>query len=138
MEPQSGASPDLQHAKTSDLVAKLSEQVTALVRGELELAKTELAEKGKRVGLGAGLAGGAGVLAAYAFGVLLIAAIAALSLVWPVWLAALVVGVLLLIVAGVLVLLGRSQLRKVTSAVPEHAAQSIKDDVTAVREAAHR
>jgi len=40
--------------------------VSALVRGELELAKAELAEKGKRAGVGAGLAGAAGLLAGYA------------------------------------------------------------------------
>ena len=51
-----------------------------LVRGELELARTELTAKGKRVGVGAGLAGASGVLALYGLGVLIAAAVAALAL----------------------------------------------------------
>ena len=57
-----GASPDPANATTGELVTRLSAQISELVRGELALAKTELAEKGKRAGIGAGLAGTAGVL----------------------------------------------------------------------------
>ena len=123
---------------TGELVQLLASQVSELVRGELELARTELAAKGKRAGAGAGLAGGGGVVALYGLGALIAAGIAALALLWPVWLAALVVGVVLLIVAGVLALAGRSQLRRAVPAAPEHAVQSVRDDVTTVREAVRR
>lgn len=123
---------------TGELVTRLANQVSALVRGELELARTELTAKGKRVGAGAGLAGAAGVIALYGLGALITAAIAALSLVWPVWLAALVIGVVVLIVAGALALAGRSQIRRATPAAPEQTVQSVRDDVTTVREAVRR
>jgi uncharacterized membrane protein YqjE len=123
---------------TGELVQLLASQVSELVRGELELARTELAAKGKRAGAGAGLAGAGGVVALYGLGALIAAGIAALALLWPVWLAALVVGVVLLIVAGVLALAGRSQLRRAVPAAPEHAVQSVRDDVTTVREAVRR
>ena len=54
---------DLRSASTGELVQRLSTQVTDLVRAELALARSELQTKGKRLGIGAGLAGGAGVVA---------------------------------------------------------------------------
>ena len=44
-----------------ELLKELSEQTTTLVRQELELAKLELTEKGKKAGIGAGMFGGAGI-----------------------------------------------------------------------------
>jgi membrane protein len=135
---QASRAGDLEHAATGELVVRVSEQVSALVRGELELAKAELAEKGKRAGVGAGLAGAAGLLAGYATAILLVAAVAGLALVWPIWLAALVVCGGALIVAGVLALSGRSRLRRATPVAPQAAAQSVQDDVATVRRAVHR
>ena len=59
----------------AELVKQLSEQTSRLVRQEAELAKAELAIKGKRAGIGAGMFGGAGVLGLYAGAALLAAAI---------------------------------------------------------------
>ncbi|MBW0116679.1 phage holin family protein [Pseudonocardia abyssalis] len=123
---------------TGELVTRLSSQVTELVRGELELARTELAEKGKRAGLGAGLAGAGGVVALYGVGALVAAAIAGLSLVLDVWLAALIVAVVVLVVAGVLALVGRSQIRKAVPPVPERTVESVGHDVDTVKAAVRR
>lgn len=128
----------LEEVPTGELVNRLASQVSELVRGELELARTELTAKGKRAGAGVGLAGAGGVIALYGLGALIAAAIAALALVWPVWLGALVVGVVVLVVAGILALAGRSQLRRATPPAPEHTVQSVRDDVTTVREAVRR
>ena len=68
-------------ASTSDLVKQLSDQTSRLVRQELELLKAELAIKGKQAGAGAGLFGGAGVFALFAFGALTAAAIPATELI---------------------------------------------------------
>lgn len=136
-EPTASPSP-LADASTGELVKRLSTQVTDLVRGELELARTELTTKGKRAGAGAGLAGVGGVLALYGGGALVAAAIAALALVLDVWLAALIVGILLLVVAGVLALLGRNQIKKAIPPVPERAVASVQRDVETVKEAAQR
>lgn len=55
-----------------------------------------------------------------------------------VWAAALIVGGVLLIVAGILALAGRSSLKKATPPMPEEAAESIKADVQVIRERAAR
>jgi uncharacterized membrane protein YqjE len=135
-----GRDPDTvqEQATTGELVNRLAAQVSELVRGEMELARTELVAKGKRAGTGVGLAGAGGVVALYGLGALIAAAIAALALVWPVWLAAVVVGVLLLVVAGVLALLGRAQLRRAAPPTPESAMESVREDITTVREAMRR
>src|SRR5690349_2391305 len=110
---------DLRSASTGELVQRLSAQVSELVRGELALARTERRDKGTRLGVGAGLAGAAGVVALGGALALLTAVIAALALVMPVWAAALIVGVVLLVVAAVLGLLGRRQIKNATPPVPE-------------------
>ena len=62
MEPDASRSPDLAAASTGELVTRLSEQVSELVKGELELARTELATKARRAGAGAGLMSAGGLL----------------------------------------------------------------------------
>jgi uncharacterized membrane protein YqjE len=128
---------DRRHQPTGELVTQLTEQVSTRVRDELALARAELVEKGKRAGTGAGLLGGAGVLALYGVGGLLVTAVAALSLVWPVWLAALVVTVVLFVIAGVAALLGKKQVGEAMPPAPTAAVQSTKSDVDAVKTAVH-
>src|SRR5918998_109846 len=122
----SAATDDLSDVSTGELVRKLSTQLSELVRRELELARTELAAKGKRAGAG-------GVVALFGAGALVAAAVAGLATVMPVWLSALIVGVVLLIVAGVLALAGRSRLRTATPPVPEQAVRGVQDDVSTLR-----
>jgi hypothetical protein len=129
---------DLSTASTGELVRRLSAQLSELVRRELYLARTELATKGKRAGAGAGLAGAGGVVALYGVGALVTAAIAGLATVVPVWLSALIVGVVLLFVAGVLALVGRRRLREATPPVPEQAVRGVQDDLATVKNAVHR
>ncbi|MEV6633395.1 phage holin family protein [Actinoplanes sp. NPDC051470] len=120
---------------TSELVQRASEQITLLVRDELALAKAELAEKGKHAGIGIGLFGGGGVLALYGVGALIATGIIALSLVLPLWLAALIVTVVLFAVAGVLALLGKKQVTQAVPPGPEAAIESVKADVDEVKHA---
>jgi hypothetical protein len=133
-----GAHESLSTATTGELVQRLSTQLSELVRRELELARAELTAKGKRAGAGAGLAGAGGVVALFGVGALIAAAIAGLATVVPVWLSALIIGVVLLLVAGVLALAGRSQLKQATPPVPEQAVQGVQDDVATVKGAVHR
>src|SRR5881397_3410027 len=84
-----------QEASVAELVKQLSEQTSRLARQEVELAKAELAEKGKRAGVGAGMFGGAGVFGFYALGALVATAILALATAVDAWLAALIVSVVL-------------------------------------------
>ena len=121
-----------------ELVSRLSKQVSQLVRDELRLALAELQEKGKRAGIGAGLTGAAGVIALFGLGALLVAVIAALALVLPVWAAALIVGGVLLLLAGGLALAGIGQVKRATPTMPEQAIASTKRDVETVKESAKR
>ena len=121
-----------------ELVKRMSEQVSQLVRDELRLAQAEMTQKGKRVGVGAGMFGGAGIVALYGLGALTATAIAALALAMAVWVAALIVGVVLLLVAGALALMGKKQVSEATPMAPEHAVESVKADVHEVKERARR
>jgi hypothetical protein len=124
----------LRQRPTGELVRDLSTQVSSLVRQELELAKLELTEKGKQAGIGAGMFGGAGVLALYAGGVLVAAAVLGLATALDGWLAALIVGGVLLAGAGVLAVLGRSRARRAVPPAPERAIASVKEDVRYAKE----
>jgi hypothetical protein len=126
---------------TADLVRQLSDQVSTLIKDELALARVEMVEKGKRAGTGAGLLGGAGVLALYGLGGVFVTTGAALALVMPVWLAALIVTVALFAAAGVAALIGKGQVQRALPPEPEAAMASGKRDVeaikTAIREGRH-
>jgi MFS family permease len=100
-----------------------------LARQEVELAKAELALRGKRAGIGAGMFGGAGVFGFYALGALVATVILALGTAMAGWLAALIVTVVLGAIAGVLALRGRKQVQQATPPVPEQATESVKEDV---------
>lgn len=123
---------------TAELIRQLSEEVSRLVGDELRLAKLELTEKSRHAGLGAGLFGGAGVVALFGGGSLVAAVIMLLAQVMPGWVAAVIVGVVLLATAALLGLLGRRQVAEATPAAPERTIESIKHDIDAVRERAHR
>jgi uncharacterized membrane protein YqjE len=120
---------DLRDRPIGELLKQLSQETTTLVRQELDLAKAEMAVKGKRAGLGAGMFGGAGASALLGLGALTAAAIAALDSAMPLWLAALIVAVIWLAVAGVLALTGRRKVQEATPPVPEQTQQSVKEDV---------
>ena len=111
------------------LLRDLSEQTSTLVRKELELARLEMTEKGKRAGIGVGMFGGAGVVGLYALGALIAAAILALATAITPWLAALVIAVLCGVVAGGLALMGKTKVSQATPPVPEQATESVKEDV---------
>ncbi|GAA4945795.1 phage holin family protein [Actinoplanes utahensis] len=123
---------------TAELVTRLSEQVTTLVRDELALARIEMTEKGKKAGKGAGLLGGAGVIALYGLGGLFITAGAALSLVMPMWAAALIVTVILFAAAGITAIAGKREVQQAVPPTPEAAIASGRRDVDEFINAARR
>jgi uncharacterized membrane protein YqjE len=129
---------DHQEPSTGELVKRLSEQVSTLVRDELKLAQLEMTRKGKQAGIGAGMLGGSGLIALYGVGCLLACAILGLSRVLEPWLAALIVGAALLLVSGVAALLGRARLKRAAPLIPAQATDSVKADVNEIRERAHR
>lgn len=116
-------------ASVAELVKQLSEQSSSLARYEVQLAKAELAVKGKQARFGVGMFGGAGAFAFYGLGALIAAAILGLATAVAGWLAALIVAVVLGAVAGLLALQGKSKVRQATPPVPEQATESVKEDV---------
>jgi hypothetical protein len=118
----------------ADLLKQASDQTATLVRQELELAKAELTIKGKQVGLGAGMFGGAGVFGVYAFGALTAAIILALSLAVTGWVAGLIVAVAYGAIAGVLALQGKTKVKAGTPPVPEQSVQSVKADLQSTKQ----
>jgi uncharacterized membrane protein YqjE len=125
----------LHERSTGDLVKLAAEQISTLVRDELKLAQAELAEKGKRAGIGIGMFGTAGVVALYGLGCLFAAAIIGLATVLPAWLSALIVAVALFVVAGLLALVGRGQVKRIGSPAPTETVQNVKADIGTITEA---
>ncbi len=120
---------------TAELVTRLTQQSTELMRNELKLAQAEMTEKAKKAGIGAGLFGGAGVVALYGLGALIATLIIVLDLFLPLWLAALIMTVVLFAIAGVVALLGKKQVSQATPAAPERTIDNVKQDVATVKEA---
>src|ERR671919_1261827 len=116
-----------------ELVHALTQQTSTLVRHEMRLAQAELQEKGKRMGMGAGMFGGAGLVALYGVGALIAAAIIGIGTLLEPWIAAAIVGVALLVVAGILALLGRKQVERGTPPLPQQAIESAKRDVNEIK-----
>ena len=122
---------------TGELVSALSEQTSRLIRDELRLAQLELTAKGKRAGAGVGLFGGAGVFALYGFGCVVAAVILALAGPLSDWLAALIVGAALLIVAGIAALIGKREVTAATPPLPEEAVAGLKQDARTLNPRSH-
>jgi hypothetical protein len=121
---------------TRDLVQDLTRQTSTLIRQEMRLAQAELTEKGRHAGKGAGMFGGAGLIALYGVGALIAAAILGLATVIEPWIAATAVGVGLLLVAGILALTGKKELEEAGPPKPEQTLESVQRDVETVKERA--
>jgi Putative Actinobacterial Holin-X, holin superfamily III len=130
--------PDPSQASTGELIGQLTDQLSRLVRDEVRLAQAEVTQKAKRLGIGAGLFGGAGLVAVLGLGALVTAAILGLAHVMPGWLAAVVVAVVLFAVAGVLGLLGKKDVQQATPPLPTETISSVQADIETVKQAVAR
>lgn len=119
-------------SSTGELVGRASEQLSDLVRGEMELARAELNETVKHAVAGVSLFGAAGLIAFYGGGVLIATAVLALALVLDAWLAALIVGVVLLAVAGIAALVGKKQVDQAPAPL-QNSVENVKTDVDTVK-----
>jgi hypothetical protein len=120
-------------ASTGQLIGQLTEQLSRLVRDEARLAQAEVSQKAKKLGVGAGLFGGAGLMAFFGLAVLITAAVLALDLVLPAWLAAVIVAVVLFAVAGVLALVGKKDVEQASPPVPTQAIAGVQADIATVK-----
>ena len=115
------------------LIGELPGLISTLIRDEIEQIKREAISRLKSAGIGIGLFAGAAVFLYFAAFVLLAAAILGIAVALPPWLAALIVGAVLLIIAVVLALIGLNRLKKGVPPVPKEAVDSVKDDVKAFK-----
>lgn len=124
----------LRERPIGDLLGTFAQETTTLMSQEIELARAEIGVQVKRAGTGAGLFGAAAVVGLAGIGALTACAIIALALTLDAWLAALIVGGALVVVAGILALAGRAKVKAVASTVPERALTGVKRDIAAVQE----
>jgi uncharacterized membrane protein YqjE len=118
-----------QSQSISELMKQLTQQTTRLAQKEIELAKAEMSVKGKRLGIGAGAFGGAGLVAVLGLGTLIAAIVLVLATAMAAWLAALIVAVVLFAIAGVAALVGKKKVEEATPPVPEQTIETVKEDV---------
>lgn len=119
----------LREQPIGELLKQLASETTTLVRQELDLAKAEMREKGKKAGPGFGMIGAAGGVALLALGALTAAVILALDGAMPNWLAALLVAVVYGAIAAVLYTRGKDKVDDVGSPAPRQTIETVKEDL---------
>jgi uncharacterized membrane protein YqjE len=124
-----GQSEQLREQPIGDLLKQLASETTTLVRQELDLAKAEMREKGKKAGPGFGMIGAAGGVALLALGALTACLILALDGAMPNWLAALIVAVAYGAVAAVLYTRGKEKVDDAGSPAPRQTIETVKEDL---------
>ncbi|MGQ4616042.1 phage holin family protein [Nocardia sp. R7R-8] len=118
----------------SELVEDATAQLSRLIRDELQLARVEMREKGRRFGLGAGLAGVAALLAFYGGAALVAAAVLGLTEVLPGWASALIVAGALLVIAAVLGLAGKKSVEDANPPFPREAVEGVREDIEVIKD----
>ena len=121
--------PELREQPLGEIARDLTRDVTLLVRQEVELAKAEMAQKGRIAAPGLGMIGGAGVVGLMAAGALTAFLILVLSIILPEWASALIVGGVLAAVAYVLVKQGKERVQEAGAPIPEQTIETVKEDV---------
>jgi len=116
-----------------ELFTALTTDMTTLVRKEVELARTETVEKVSKATRGIVFMVAGGMLAYAGLIGLIIAAIVALANVMALWLAALLVGLVVIIIGAILLQSGRSMLQRL-SIVPEKTVESLKESTEWAKE----
>jgi hypothetical protein len=115
------------------LFAELPALIIQLLKDELENLKREITAQLTKLGIGIGLFVFAALLAFFALATLIAAAVLGIATALPAWLAALIVGGALLLIAVILVLIGVASVKKGLPVVPEEAITSIKKDINTVK-----
>ncbi|HEV2057848.1 MAG TPA: phage holin family protein [Solirubrobacteraceae bacterium] len=120
---------DLRDRPIGELLKQLSQETSRLVKQELDLAKAEMAQKGKQAGLGAGFIGGGALFALGAFAALTACLIALLATVIDhVWLAALIITLVYGAIAALLGVQGKDKIQEATPPAPEQTLETLKED----------
>jgi len=116
-----------------DLFAELARETSALVRQEVALAKTEMTQKATQVGRDVGIIGVGGAIAYAGFLALVAALILGLGQLMPLWLSALIVGLVVAGIGYVLVQRGLTALKR-EDLTPRQTIESLKEDTQWAKE----
>jgi uncharacterized membrane protein len=117
---------------SGEIIQDLLENVQEILRSEVRLAKAEITQEAKKAARSVAISAGGAILAIFALGLVLWAAVYALSLVLPMWAAALIIGVLVGIIAGAMIAAGRTRMKQVNPK-PETTIRSVKENVEWVK-----
>jgi len=128
-----GTVPPRADRSMSGLLSALAREISRLFRQEIALARAELAEKLGRLGTGAAEMIAGGFILYGGFLVLLAAAVLGLAQVLPPWLAAIVVGVVTVLVGAGVLLKGRRDVES-RRLVPDRTIRTLRDDAEWARE----
>lgn len=123
-----GPAPGEDQRSLGQIVSDVTQDITTLIRQEMDLAKTELKQEMTKAGKGAGLLGGAGIAGYFVLLFVSVTAMYGLDEVMPAWLAALIVTVVWAIAAAVLALIGKKELQESNPQLPQ-TQQTLKEDV---------
>jgi hypothetical protein len=129
MDTRSENENELRDRPLAEVAENLTSDVSLLVRQEIELAKAEMAQKGRTAAPGIGMFGGAGIVALCAAGALTAFLVLVFSIFLPEWAAALIVGAVLAAVAVVLVRQGKERVADAGKPIPEQTIETVKEDV---------
>jgi hypothetical protein len=114
------------------LVAKVTNDLSVLMRQEIELAKAEMTTEFKKAGKGAGMLGGAGYAGHLTILFLSFALWWALASAMPIGWAALIVAVIWGVVAAILAVTGRKNMRSVRPK-PERTIDTMREVPSALK-----
>jgi len=120
---------ELRERPIGEVAKNLTSDLSLLMRQEFELAKAEMAQKGRTAAPGLGMFGAGGIVGLCAAGAVTAFLVLVLSLFLPEWAAALIVGVVLAAVALLLLRQGRERVAKAGKPVPEQTIETVKEDV---------
>jgi hypothetical protein len=129
MDTRSENENELRDRPLAEVAENLTSDVSLLVRQEIELAKAEMAQKGRTAAPGIGMFGGAGIVALCVAGALTAFLVLVFSIFLPEWAAALIVGAVLAAVAVVLVRQGKERVADAGKPIPEQTIETVKEDV---------
>ena len=132
--PPASAAPRPGQPTIGELISRISENISGLIRGEIELTKAKALRVASTAGAGAALLGAAAVAALFGLGFLLGAVVDLLALVMPVWAAKLIVAVVLLIIVAVLAVVGKKKIDAGLADTPS-PQEGLKQNVEIAKEA---
>jgi hypothetical protein len=119
----------LRERPIGEVAKDLTSDLSLLMRQEIELAKAEMAQKGRTAAPGLGMSGGAAIVGLCAAGAITAFLVLVFSLFLPDWAAALIVGAVLATIAYLLIMQGKKRIAEAGKPIPEQTIETVKEDV---------